>query len=411
MKALGRIPVIAAAGAIALLGVVAPAWGQSAPQLSSPWPQFSGNPALTGTESAETSINSGNVGSLSEAWTADLPAQSYNSEVVLGGGKVFVGAGDTLTALDAGTGTVVWQKTLRGDIVGTPAVADGLVLLPEQAVTGTRHRHDVDYVAALRITTGLTAWLARATGLGSPSLAYSDSITIAAGRAYLIEGSNQVVALDVPNGHQVWESAAIPGCSASQPAVSGGYVVVGSGGTNVTALNATDGSVAWTQSFGTGCGESAQNWTPAIRQGTVYAGLLNGVASLALSTGDVGMHNTRIGSVFFPLSLADHYAILDNSKGNQLDAVRQLRGGIAWRTRVPGGFVAQVATFGGLSWGLAQSGGSVQVVAIDTATGQVVYTSPAYSDDTQGFAPVVSAGRVYVNLSTEVLCLALPASG
>jgi outer membrane protein assembly factor BamB len=413
MTVLARVPLIAAAGILALMGLAAPAWALTVPALSSPWPQFSGNPALTGTESAETSITMGNVGQLTQAWTTELPADSYDSEPVLGGGLVFAGAGDTLTALDAGTGAVVWSKTLRGDVVGTPAVAGGLVLVAEQKVTGTRHTHVADYVAALRISTGQTAWLASVSGVGGPSLSSSDSsLTVTSGRAYLIEGDGQVVALDVANGLQAWESAAVPGCSPSQPAVSGGYVVVGSGGTNVTALNAADGSVAWTQSFGSGCGGSAENWAPAISQGKVYAGLLNGVASLALSTGDVVMRNTRVGSVFFPLSLADHDLIFDSSHGLRLEAARQGRGGIVWRASLTH-FVAQVTTFGGLSWGLSRSSGNqlVQVVAIDTATGQVDYTSASYSDATQAFAPVVSAGHVYVNLGGEVLCLALPAGG
>ena len=68
---------------------------------------------------------------------------------------------------------------------------------------------------------------------------------------------------------------------------------VGSGGTGAVALRATDGTVAWNDMFSSGgCGSAAAAWLPAIGQGTVYAGLLDGVLasvpSYRAGTGGIG---------------------------------------------------------------------------------------------------------------------------
>ncbi len=44
-------------------------------------------------------------------------------------GTVLLGSGDTLFAFDAATGRERWRYAARADLVGSPAVADGLVHL------------------------------------------------------------------------------------------------------------------------------------------------------------------------------------------------------------------------------------------------------------------------------------------
>jgi hypothetical protein len=71
-----------------------------------------------------------------------------------------------------------------------------------------------------------------------------------------------------------------------------------------------------------------------------------------------------------------------------------------------------LATFGSLTWTLVEPTGSgAQAVAFDTATGQKAFSSAVYPDSSVDFTPpVVAAGRVYLDLSNEVLCLTLPAT-
>jgi outer membrane protein assembly factor BamB len=228
--------------------------------------------------------------------------------------------------------------------------------------------------------------------------------------------SGQVVALTLLHGTQIWRSPAIAGCDPSQPSVSGNYVVVGGGGTDVTALNAADGTVSWHRSFGSGCGLSAEDWIPAISNGRVYVGLISrGVAALSLTSGAIGWHDKSLGSsVFFPLSLTSGEVIVGATDTGQIAALKQSDGSIIWQATPPGGgLVAQLATFGSLAWGLDQpsSGGSAQLVAFDPLTGSDVYLGTSSPDDVQGFSPTVSAGHVLVNLGNEVVCLALPGAG
>src|SRR5262249_56551815 len=139
-------------------------------------------------------------------------------------------------------------------------------------------------VGALSTATGATVWLRSVGPLGSPSLASSTTITTTANRAYVTLSSGRVEAMGLKHGFKIWASAVLPGCRPSQPSVAGGLVVMGSGGTDVVALHALDGTLAWHDALGSGCGVSAANWLPAIGGGTVYARLLHGVAALEPST-------------------------------------------------------------------------------------------------------------------------------
>jgi outer membrane protein assembly factor BamB len=105
-------------------------------------------------------------------------------------------------------------------------------------------------------------WMRSVGSLGTPGLGSSTTVTTTAGRAYVTLGSGQVEAMGIKHGFKIWVSAALPGCSPSQASVAGGLVVVGSGGTDVLALHASDGTVAWHDVLGTGCGLSAENWVP-----------------------------------------------------------------------------------------------------------------------------------------------------
>jgi outer membrane protein assembly factor BamB len=396
--------------AAALTATAATASAQAVTTRAAGWPQFQGNVGHTGAELGEKSVTRANASQLSLAWTVPLPSTSSNSEVVVTGGVAYVGSGAMVTAVDAATGTQVWQATLPGALLGTPSVQGGLVVVAFSEVTGRHHRVK-GFVAALDSATGATAWIRQVGSLGTPSLGSSTTVTTTADRAYVTLSSGQVEALGLSHGGKIWLSAALPGCSLSQPSVSGALVVVGGGGGYVSALNASDGTVAWTDTLGGGCGSSAANWLPAISGGTVYAGLADGVTALSLTSGAVQWENQSISDVFFPLSVTSNAVIAGSNSGTQLVALSRSDGSVLWQ-RAVGGQIVGTATFGGLTWGLHQrSGGAEHAVAFG-AFGYRVFSSQAFSNsDTQGMPPVVAAGRVYVNLGDELACLALPGSG
>jgi outer membrane protein assembly factor BamB len=409
---LGRLSVIAAAGTIAVMAAAGPAAGQLRVQATSGWPQFQGNARHTGAERGEDSVTRANVGQLRVAWTADLPSASDNSEVVVTGGVAYAAAGDTVTAFDATSGTQLWQALLPGSVLGTPSVQRGLVLVAISETIGPRH-HIKSLVEALSSAAGVSVWMRPVSALTTPSLASSTTITTTADRAYVTLGSGQVEAIGISHGNKIWQSAVLPGCSLSQPSAAGGLLIVGGGGGYVSALKGSDGAVAWQDTLGGGCGAAAGNWLPAISQGTVYAGLLDGVDALKLASGTVLWQNKSVTSVFFPPSLTGNEVIVSSDNSTQLAALSRFGGTLKWQSTFPvGSEVAGAAIFGSLMWALVQSpdAGGVRAVALGPLTGRQIFSTASYADQTQGFAPVVDAGHVYVNLGNELLCLALPAS-
>jgi hypothetical protein len=82
-------------------------------------------------------------------------------------------------------------------------------------------------------------------------------------------------------------------------------------------------------------------------------------------------------------------------------------GSIVWRA--PSDQVLVTATFGALFWGTAANG----IDAFGRRDGRLLASFPASQTgiDQEVLPPVVAAGRVYVNLGQEILCLALPGSG
>ena len=405
----GGLLAAAAASIIAVAGLAGPADAQPGPAVLSSWPQLQGNAGHTGAEPGEQSVTGANVKQLAVAWTAKLPAGRSNaSEVAVTGGVAYVGAAGTVTAFDAATGTQLWQQTVAGSVLGTPAVAEGLVLVANQQQFGQGPLHD--YVTALSSATGTVVWRRSATGFPCCGANGNESVTIAGDHAYLLEGS-QVAALTVRHGRRLWMSPALAGCQVSQPSVSGGYVVVGGGGTNVTALHTLSGKVAWHQAFPSGhCGSGAPLWLPSISGHTVYAGLISGVASLDLTSGAVGFHVTTTGTVWFPVSLTHGEVVFVGGNGyNQLSAVSQSSGRVVWTHGTAPAAGIGVASFGHLIWSVADVRGSAEVVAASPVTGRRIYASAALPGAIDAMPPVVAAGHVYANVGSEVVCLALPA--
>ena len=399
--------VAALLGTAMTLTVVTPAAAAArTPAISaSGWAQFQGGAAHTGAEPGENSITAANVSQLSVAWTAPIPAAQTidTSEVLVIGGSAYVSSVNQVIALDAATGAALWQATLPGAAVGTPAVQGGMVLTRYSRIV---RRVAKNYVVALDSTTGATVWTRQVSGGG-------DSLTTTTRRVYVTVGS-QVEALGLAHGGKLWQSAALPGCGLSSPSVAAGMVVVGSGGTNVSALSTATGAVAWEDTLGTGCGSSASVWLPAINGGTVYAGLLNGVAALSLSTGAVLWHNQAPpnAGVFFPLSLTGSSVITGPNSGLEIAALGKAHGSVRWRDTFTGSDqVAGTATFGQLVWanfttGAGSPGGAT---AYDPATGHQLFSAPQPNDNA-GFPPTIANGRVYLNLGNEVECLTLPAT-
>ena len=126
------------------------------------WPQYMGNPSLTGAESGVTFVSPANVAQLTEAWTLPTGASSANPTPVVAGSQLFVATGDgRLVAgpTDGVTGCSgspvvcqpLWTASIAGESgrAGTPAVANGVVyetFISAQTPTGTLAAFDANGV-------------------------------------------------------------------------------------------------------------------------------------------------------------------------------------------------------------------------------------------------------------------------
>jgi outer membrane protein assembly factor BamB len=406
-RAARRLTMFAVTGVLAVAAVAPSAMAGTRSALTSGWPQLQGNAAHTGFEPGETSVTSANVAQLTQSWTAAMPGSANYSDITVTNGTLYIAQGNSVVALNAATGAQLWQTSFLGTVETTPAVQGGRVLVQWDRTAGGKSRGTV---VALNAATGATLWARRLAVVPGHAQPLGIPLTTTASRVY-VSLLGHIVALGMTHGASIWTSPVLPGCAGSAPSVAKGLVVVGSGGEYVSALHASDGTLAWQHDFNGGCGGSSDNWVPAISGGRVYAGLLNGVAALNLVTGQVVWQNTGVGMVFAPLSVTASMVVAGAQDDTTLVGLTKSAGSVRWRSSTPPViFVGGLATFGGLTWGLTEpSIDQAQAVAIDPATGNQVYSTPLYTNLAFNFPPpVVSAGRVYINLVSKVVSLALP---
>jgi len=105
-------------------------------------------------------------------------------------GSVFAAAGDKVTAVDAGTGTVQWTAHLpKGLVTSTPAVDGGLVFVPSAT-----DAFDKGWIYAYRSLDGHLVWT---YPMGAPVT----TVTVSGGRVF---AGAIPTALDEPTGHLLW---------------------------------------------------------------------------------------------------------------------------------------------------------------------------------------------------------------
>lgn len=163
-----RAPMAAAAAAVAV-ALLAPAASAQVPTCApaehagGDWPFYSGTLDGHRSQPAETTIGTDNVSELRLAWQLEAPDGGViHSTPSVAGGCVFFGTDlGTVTAANADTGEVVWTQKLSDSsgssyfegagIVGAPAVANGLVYVG--ATTDT-----ASVLSALDQGTGDVVW-------------------------------------------------------------------------------------------------------------------------------------------------------------------------------------------------------------------------------------------------------------
>ena len=213
-------------------------------------------------------VNAGTVGfNFSNAQLFGKPGKSP----IRGAGVAFNG----IYALDRKTGEVLWHFDTKGDVMPTPALDDGKLILS----TGTGE------VFALDAATGRQIWVHKLPGMGNMS-----SPAIYKGKVYVgMSVPASLACLDAGTGALVWkgeiQGAVNTGMGDVSPAVSDGVVVtdaVSSARTvdgkvtmdvSVRAFDAGSGKTLWTHMMGRGPKPpSFKGGVPMIHDGVVYVG-------------------------------------------------------------------------------------------------------------------------------------------
>jgi outer membrane protein assembly factor BamB len=201
--------------------------------------------------------------------------QGYTSPTVAEGmiyfGSVFRGG---VFALDAATGSKIWNYITGGEVTSSPAVAYGRVYFE----SGDGNIYALDALSGSKI------WNYK---MNEPSR-YMDSSPAIVDEHVYVGGRDDIYCFDALTGDKIWNYS-IPGVrsSGSSPAVANGHVYVGSIGGNVYAFNASTGAQIWNATGGSSS-------SPAVAGGAVYLGDSYGILALNASTG------TKIWNYTFP---------------------------------------------------------------------------------------------------------------
>ncbi len=303
------------------------------PYANADWPQPGGSPnrVMHHLEAPEN---------LQVAWSTNIGDGSDDdlrivSSPIVAGGRVFAAdAGGVISALDAGTGKVIWRFDPRpeedeGGFGGGLAFSGNRLF----AVTGYGD------VFGLEPETGAVVWR---QPLAVPIRA---APVISAGRLFVISYDNQTWALDGQDGTILWthaglaESARLFG--AASPAVERDVVVVPYSSGELYALRADNGRVVWSESLsGTQLGGEGLaslntiNGSPVIDNGMVFAISHGGrFSALDLRTGN-RVWEQPVSGTNTPW-LAGDFLFVVTVEG-EVVCVSHDRGRIRWVQALPG---------------------------------------------------------------------------
>lgn len=238
---------------------------------------FHGNTARTGAYQGGAPAKLAGI-----KWSFSTGGPIVGSAAVADGVVYIASLSAYLYALDQQSGHEKWKFKSRMPIASSPTVANGLVYFVSS--TGA--------LAAINAVTGQPAWVFpgeferkfEAKGLhGYPNAGqvipdawdvFTSSPAVANGKVYFGTGDGNVYAVDAKSGILQWKFTTGDVVHAA-PAVTGGTVFVGSFEGNFYALDAETGAQKWVFEAGRDAAMHNQvgfQSSPAVLDGTVYVG-------------------------------------------------------------------------------------------------------------------------------------------
>jgi eukaryotic-like serine/threonine-protein kinase len=275
------------------------------------WEQFRFDEGHSGLNPYENTIGGANVATLVNGWTVHTGGVVVSSATYFRG-LIFEGSADKkLRAIDPGTGTTKWTRTLDGPVAATP-IERCLPPGPCRVVVVTNSAVGGVYAFG---TTGRLLWHVTT---GDGVVAAPAETCIPPGpctpEAFVADKAGLVEALSLGDGHTLW-SANVTGAP-NAPAIATtppgpDMIIVTTDAGNVYALSSADGSVQWSAHV------SGVPTSPAVTHGfnpqpdppgfgeVVLGTDQGGVYEFNGQTGDLNASWTVAGAVQKPPALGD----------------------------------------------------------------------------------------------------------
>jgi outer membrane protein assembly factor BamB len=353
------------------------------------WPTFHFDVCHTGNNPYEHTLSPATVGNLQPAWRFGTDLSSFASPILVNSLLYFYVRNDdtseSLYALSATTGAVVWQNRMGSD-GDVPTIANGVL-----------YGDNGGGISAVDPHTGTSIWSYFRDGGGSSSPTVSD------GRVYSADAQGFAYALDARTGSLVWESevGGLPDTPTSMPAVVNGIAYYGAYDNNVYALNAQTGTLLWKYATG---GFPA---SPAVFKSVVYVGSGDkNLYALDALTGALLWKFATGGGIDTTPAVANG-AIYFGSLDGYLYALDANTGVLLWKFHTTGMY-SSPAVANGVVYFPAFDGANEGIYALDAGTGAVLWENANPRRYLATSSPVVANGVLYVGTVSGMTAFQLP---
>ena len=390
--------------------------GQSYPGPSptmSDWPQLMRGSYHEGQNKAESALSASTVARLRPDWDAPIAIGDAGAPISVGD-AVYLGIVDDVVRYDTANGAVVWRRRIAtpgtpgtGDIKTTPAYDHGIVV-----VTTSFNEQGSDTLVALNAATGAIIWSHRIAGvvLASPSTTGS---VIYVGVSHG-DNTERVMAFGLATGvlKWTWTTHSAQFSAVSSPTTDGKTVVVSVSGGRVWALDAATGLPRWSRVLDKYLTFTIDGFTVSILAGQVYAEDNNGgVYDLNATTGATVWQTDVVGLSVRPV-LATPGAIVVlpdiDDGGKRAVALSPADGHVLWTHVVPGIVDPGVTSANGIVY-LGWSDDSVpssDIDVLDLSTGAQLARIDLPNPEGPGAEPIAIAnGHLYVARFEDLLSL------
>ncbi|WP_415717250.1 PQQ-binding-like beta-propeller repeat protein [Roseibium sp.] len=339
------------------------------------------------------------VGSSGRGLTA--AALRVSARPVSDGSRIYVyKPNGEVVALSTGGGRQ-WTANLRPEGERDVGPGGGVTVAGGVVYAATSYRQ----LSALEAGSGRVIWTADldAPARGAP--------VAGAGHVFVVTQTNEVYALNQSDGTVAWTYAGIEETagllSAANPAISGNRVIVPFSSGEIMAINIKDGEPAWIDGVSRGfrtlalSGLADVSASPVVAGNTVYAtGVAGKIVAVDARTGqrrweqDLGSVHTPIvsGSALFMVDLDDRMVALDVKSGETLWATSLPRPEKKKRRRNWAGPILA-------NGALVAFSSDGQVALVDAASGSIMTTNRTSTD--VYVTPIVAGGRIVVLTGTD----------